>query len=77
MRTRILCLKVSLNPVQIFKAGADEEKAETARLVCFVLKYFDVYIFVYFLCIYSKYSMHLEHLKIIKPLPWSFYQPIL
>ena len=31
------CLyQVSLNPVQIFKAGADEEKAETARLV----KYF-------------------------------------
>ena len=33
----ILCSKVSLNPVQIFKAGADEEKAETARLVCFVV----------------------------------------
>lgn len=26
-------LQVSLNPVQIYKAGADEEKAETARLV--------------------------------------------
>ena len=58
-----MCLKVSLNPVQIFKAGADEEKAETARLVCFVLKYFDVYIFVYFLCIYSKYTRGPTRLK--------------
>jgi hypothetical protein len=29
----LIFFKVSLNPVQIFNAGAEEEKAETARLV--------------------------------------------
>lgn len=28
---------ISLAPVNIFKAGADEEKAETARLVSLIL----------------------------------------
>lgn len=37
--------QVSLNPVQIFKAGADEEKAETARLV---RNFFNTYIYMYF-----------------------------
>jgi len=31
---------LSLTPVNIFKAGADEERAETARLVSLVLPYF-------------------------------------
>jgi len=31
----MICLcQVSLNPVQVMSAGAEEEKAETARLVC-------------------------------------------
>lgn len=33
--THMICLcQVSLNPVQVMSAGAEEEKAETARLVC-------------------------------------------
>ena len=30
----VVCCKVSLNPVQVMSSGAEEEKAETARLVC-------------------------------------------
>lgn len=47
---------ISMAPVNIFKHGADEEKAETARLVSFFSVFFlNIYIYHPFIC--NKFKM--------------------